>query len=395
MPRSTARAADASPPRAAIVLALVGGLFIVGFAGLHLSASVVAFQKCNPPPPGTSCTYLDLWNLSPPLQLVADLAALALGLVVLAAAVLLWRAPHRHEALGLVILVASGASAVGYGGAIIGLFLGGLGGLFALTHRAGRPARMATWDPGSTVVPPATAETGAPTRAPPPVSAPPAPFRPSPVEVAPPRETPPPRPGSNPLLRPWNEAAPDELPPIPWPPKEARPVNGSGPTIPPELQRPYAPLPRPEEMAGPSAPTPPELPEPLPLSTAPTPGPPSAPPRPTSRASAPRSPSRGAPTSEGALPALPTGPRRRPRTLRPASVPAPPAPAPAPAGSPAPAPAAEPVSAETPAAPAPPTPRAPGSPTGRHAWQCARCGLVNAPWSMSCTRCKAPAPQFE
>jgi len=385
--RSSHRSPGTSSPRAAIALALVGGLFIVGFALLHLSSSIQAYQECNPPPAGASCSYLDIWNLAPPLQLAADLAALALGGVVLAGAVGLWRTPDRHEALGLLILVASGASAIGYGGAIVGLFLGGLGGLLAFTHRSGRPARMAPWDAGA---PTSSAPPGGASRtaAPLPRSLSPPEYRRPPSPAVAPNE-PPTRspPVLNPLLRPWNDAAPDELPPAPWPPRETRPTSDDGPAIPPELRHRYPELPRAIPTESVTVPAVPEVPEPLPLTRPAEEAPAASAAPPTPRAPGPRSSARTTPPTSGGLPALPTGPRRRPRALAPAPVPATPV-----EPSPGPTP---PVAPDV--APAPPTPsgvRGPPASEARHAWQCAKCGLVNAPWSMSCTRCKAPGPSL-
>lgn len=340
------------PPTLAVLLVLVGGVLIVGFAGLHLPPSVSAVEECNPPPPGSSCSYFAVWNLAPVPQLAADLAALAAGVVVLLGAVLLWRRPGRHGTLGAVVVLAAGISAVGYGGAIVGLLLGGIGGLLAMSHRPSRPGQMAAWDAGAPTTEAPPAPTGAP-------------------EPAPPRPLEPATGGLNPLLRPWDASAPDELPPVPWPPAEEGASRLSdAPTIPPALGRSYAsmPLARSGGIGRPAAPARAEAATPPPSPT--TPVQESLPP------AAPRPP----------LPGLPGATRHRPRPISAAAVPRPPtAAAPVPAPPPPPPPTAAPP-------PAPPagSGEAPGK---RRAWQCAHCGLVNAPWSFHCTRCKSTGPE--
>lgn len=102
---------DSSPyrPSVGFVLGLIGGIFIM------LGSLVLLF-----------------------LSFIAILALLALifGTLVVVFAILLYNRPAEHVTWGVLILVFSCASIVGFGGFIIGLVLGVVGGALGIAFRS-------------------------------------------------------------------------------------------------------------------------------------------------------------------------------------------------------------------------------------------------------------------
>jgi hypothetical protein len=109
-------------PRTPYLLALIGGILIILDALAAIAEGILDRAALNSYVPGAA-------------GLVAALGAIGLiaGLVVLVGALRLKSSPQSAKKWGVLILVFSLVSFVGGGGAIIGLILGLIGGIMAIT----------------------------------------------------------------------------------------------------------------------------------------------------------------------------------------------------------------------------------------------------------------------
>lgn len=398
---------------AALVLTLLSGVSTAAYAGYALSTAWTVSTRCNPPPPGYSCTYTSFWGFGPTEFLLASIAGIATGLLT---AVVGWELHRRAFSVTrgtLAIVALSIAGLVAYGGFGVGVVTGIAGGLLFSSLRPRRSRAPSEWS-GS--LPPGV----------PPVKAAPRPMteRPSVSEwdgVS--------MPASTSSAAPEKQSLPsaDRLaaalarsrlstPPTERPAESRRafvllppPPSGiPGRTAAPSTNLPRGPSPSPtaaprRETVRPPAPKP----SPPPVASVPRPGPPAPTVAPASRPPSPTSPAvREYDPRQASPPALPrpTSSANRapvsgsaaPRAGAPPRAPArPSSPGPSPnlpAGA-APA-AAAPKAAAPPPAPAPvsASPAGTPAPSRLRAWVCPGCRLVNAPWSTHCTRCRTAAP---
>jgi hypothetical protein len=335
-------------PVAAVLATLVAAAAIIGYSAYWFAVAIGLFLHCNPAPKNVICTGTTFWGFDPTFFLLAVIVGFTAGAALTILAFILWFRPRDHTLLGTLILAFSVVSIVAYGGYYVGIAAGCAGGILALLFRPPRYRELTQWS-------------GRPT------------GRVAGNEEFPGRRHSPRNPAAD---------------------SPAAEVSGNAP-LSPEA---YAPLPPPHRVYPPPAlgrpappPTSPELPrfgsisEAL-AARAPGPAPaqtsrpnPTAPPLPKPI------PRTAGPEGTGALPSPTT---LKPRPLAPAaSVTAPPPPA-----------------SRTSATAAPPVvlPRsaravdgvAPTQVNRGRSWKCPKCGLTNAPWSTSCTRCHSPAPVF-
>ncbi|MFY9717508.1 MAG: Ran-binding zinc finger domain-containing protein [Thermoplasmata archaeon] len=340
-------------PIAAVAATIVAAAAIIGYSGYWFSDALGVYLHCNPPPRNTVCPDFSFWGFDPKYFLLAAIVGfVAGGILTLLAFVLLFR-PREHTLIGALILACSAASVVAYGGYYVGIAAGVAGGILAIVYRPPRFRELAQWS--SRPAPRAAPATAAPARSSP-SGATSGSWRVPETDVGP--------------------LSSDAYAPLP-PPRRNYPAPGA-------------------PAAGAALTSP---------SAGPRSGPPTAPPRygNISEALSGRSGSPAGATSNRAAPARPQPP-----------LPAPPAPAhksPArpltPYVAPAARPAQTPAMAPRAAAPASPpsavvlprgvkdgdTPTPAAGPRAR-SWKCVQCGLTNAPWSSSCTRCHAAAPQM-
>jgi len=117
-----ATSASSGYPRTAYLLSLIGGILIVLYALLEAVEAVVYSSKINALVPGAS-------------GLLAILATVGLvaGIIVVVGAFQLKSRPESRKGWGVMILLFSLVSFVGGGGLFIGLILGLVGGIMALT----------------------------------------------------------------------------------------------------------------------------------------------------------------------------------------------------------------------------------------------------------------------
>ena len=330
-------------PVAAAVATLVGGASMVAYSAFYLSAAVNAYLHCNPVPRGIICTYHPFWGFSPTFFLLADVVGLVAGGTVTALGLLVWMRPRAHTVLGAVVLACSAASVLAYGGGFVGLAAGAAGGILAIVYKAPKFRELSQWS---------APHTGGHAEA---------------VEVSGARAAP------RPAVRAAGPGSLSEDAYAPLPPVLRRyvtpPAARGG--APPPAESPSAPVvatPRYGSLANalggtPPRPSPAVAPRPAPATVA-------HPPLPAAASEASPRRARREPTSP-------------PGT---ASTAAPPAKVVAPAVSSAPAPST--IPSTTPSTP--PVGGVAGAP--QRPWKCPHCGLTNAPWSKTCTRCRTPVP---
>ncbi len=335
--RSSRRSAK---PVGAVVATLFGGAAILGYSAWVLPTAAQVYLRCNPPPTGTICAYHAFWGFSPTIFVIAALVGVACGGALLILGFFLWNRPRAALPIGLGVVAAAAVSVVAYGGAYAGLAMGVAGGVLAIRHRVGSSRSLTEWTPTG------AAATESRDGSPPPVESgtahPPPTIDPeayAPLPPAPRR-----------FPRPLPDAAPS-----------GSPVRGSPDGRSPQLPQ-YTSIS--QALAAVRG-------EPAPRAVpVRTPSPSAPPPLPT-------------PRSAEARTTVPLVPAASAPSETPGRVIAPPA-APPPGVTGAPPPLPAPPAATTPAAP--PTERR------QQTWKCTKCGLKNAPWSATCTRCRAPAP---
>lgn len=335
-------------PVVAFAVTLVGAAAMVGYSAFVFNAALQAYLHCNPTPSGTICTYHPVWGFSPTFFLIAVIVGLAAGAALTVLAFMLWARPRDHTVIGALILAFSAVSVVAYGGAFVGLAAGLAGGILALVYKPPRFRELSQW------------------------SAPRFPGRPTLGREA--------HRGPSPSPSGIGAAITSPLPPL--------------------SADAYAPLP-PAGHRSPSPPVARPAPGPTPYSSSTSPGAPAPPASPRfgsiASALATGRPGTVAAPSVRSAPSGPPPPHPAPPVTGTGVAPRTPAPAPGPRI----AASLPPSGAGPPPAPAGPVvlPRGtspeqvvqlPG-PRNR-SWKCDRCGLTNAPWSKSCTKCQNPAP---
>ena len=166
---SSNRAPRSEGPVGAIVLGLLAGIAVAFYSAFVLGDSAwLAYTRCNPTPPGAQCTFHPFWGFDPTLFVVAAVAGLAIGVLLLILTYLLSVYPRRHRLIGLLLLVGAFASLIAYGGAIVGTILGVGSGVMALRFRPRGVDSVSEWSgayprrPSASVAPKSTGgpETG-------------------------------------------------------------------------------------------------------------------------------------------------------------------------------------------------------------------------------------------
>ncbi len=140
-----------SYPTAAFILTLIGAILIIinaiYWAALYSAASSIAGFAFFP---GLEAVLLGL-----------ALVALLFGLIILFAAIQMYRRPSSARTWGIIALIISLISIIGGGGFVIGLILGLVGGILAIIWHP--PAMMAQPAWGSApAAPPMAPAAGAP-----------------------------------------------------------------------------------------------------------------------------------------------------------------------------------------------------------------------------------------
>ncbi len=124
-------AKTAQKPTAAFILSLLSGAFII--LGGIISALVTIYW-----PWGGMGWMMNWWSggLLAGMAYVGSVAGVILGVAIMVAAVMLYQNQAQHELLGALIIVFSVLSAVSsMGGFGIGLVLGIIGGVLAVTWK--------------------------------------------------------------------------------------------------------------------------------------------------------------------------------------------------------------------------------------------------------------------
>jgi hypothetical protein len=402
-----------------LLLALVSAGATAGFAGAYLGAAWSGASHCQAAT-GAGCPAHPFWGFSPDLYLVASCLGVVVGLLVagLGGGVFLgWLHPRRG---GYAIVALSALGLIAYGGLGVGTVAGVAAGALLVRSRTGPPAPeewsgslptgIPPMPPGSrrpmTNRPPvtewkgifATAPLGPPTRGRPSVTLPTADRLSAALErnragsVAP-RESPDRTPAVVVLPPPpvgLRSVAPPPLGSVP----ERPPVSATATSL-PRAVGPHEPsglapaVGRVASSALGPGPSPSRTPSLAPRAGASTsPEAPVARPPPPRAALGPLRAGWAAPSGGSVAPSGMTPPP--PRALGPPATPT----------APRPEPPAWTMPAVTPPARAPPE-----SPTGRpppptgpmpkprsKAWKCPKCGLINAPWTPRCTRCRTEPP---
>lgn len=119
-------------PNTAYILSLIGGALIALFGVLIMIEAVVFSSTLESIVPGATAIIVTL-----------GVIGLILGVIILVLAMRLKTDPASARTYGVIILVLSLISIIGGGGYYIGLILGLVGGILAITWRApvaGRPA---------------------------------------------------------------------------------------------------------------------------------------------------------------------------------------------------------------------------------------------------------------
>lgn len=375
-----------------LVFTLVSGAATAGYAAVYLPGAWDGATHCSGSG-AAGCATHPFWGFSPALYLGACLLGVTAGVLVagVGAAVSLGRLDAKRAAYAAVGLSAVGV--IAYGGLGVGTVTGVLAGWLLLRGRRRSKEAPAAWDGSS---PPAVAPAPSGSRRPltnrPPVTEWKGIFATAPLG--------PPVRGRSTVSLPSADNLSAALERSRAPPSAGRELSQPSVVVlpPPPLRltsvlpaparaAPAPPRPAPPISAGPTAPGRPPHPGPAgAASTAP-------PPRPVGAAMAPPSPASQGPPSRPAASGPLRGGWRSPAP--PPASPAPSRPA-APPGSPAPPPLAWPAAPRAPpatsAAPRPPPPTGPLPKPRKRAWSCPKCGLVNAPWSPRCTRCRTEPP---
>ena len=120
-------------PNTASILALVGGILMTLSGMLFLAVSVfilpnISYANLHVPPGVTNMAGLVSGAVG-----VVGLFGLVSGIIVLASAVLLRTTPSQRKTWGVLMLVFSILSFVGFGGFVVGAVLGVVGGIMTLT----------------------------------------------------------------------------------------------------------------------------------------------------------------------------------------------------------------------------------------------------------------------
>jgi len=360
---SSSRAPRSERPVGAIVLGLLAGFAVVFYSALFLGDSAwPAYTRCNPAPPGVQCTFHAFWGFDPTLFLVATVAGLAIGVLLLVLTYFLNVYPRRHRLLGLLLLIGAAASMIAYGGAIVGTILGLGSGVMALRFRPRGADSVSEWS-------------GAyPAGAPPPQPPPKALVDRRPVTR-----------WDEPLINPRSVASSAGRP---------EPSPSIARSSPPAAPQPAAALPAPSSVSRP------------PLSVIATPtriGPlrnfnvastrrPLDVARATTEATRSSAPGRAASAPAGSTPAA-TGQTTLP--ARDTDLSAPPFSVIPDATTRPVLPSAGPALRGSVQPATPSIAQAPTTPRRTQAWMCSKCRLVNAPWSEACTRCHTLAPPLQ
>ncbi len=128
-PPGTVAPGELQRPTAAMVLAIVGGVFIIAAAILEV---IVGTQQAQLSFGFLGGTYI-----------LSGLLGIAVGILVLVFGVLVYVQPQHHVVYGVLILVFAVVSLVSFfGGVFIGFVLGLIGGILAIVHRPFPPQPM-------------------------------------------------------------------------------------------------------------------------------------------------------------------------------------------------------------------------------------------------------------
>lgn len=124
-------------PKAASILALVGGILIIlgGVLLLAVSSFILPnldYINVNTPPHLTSASIPGIVS---GIVGVMGLLGLVSGVIVLVSAVMLLTNPSQRRTWGVLILIFSIMSFLGLGGFIVGAILGIAGGILTLTWK--------------------------------------------------------------------------------------------------------------------------------------------------------------------------------------------------------------------------------------------------------------------
>lgn len=137
-----------SYPSAAFILTLIGAILII-IGGLY-TAAIYAFAS--------AVTFAFFPGLGA-LLIGLAVASLLFGLIILVAAIQMYRSPGSAKTWGIIALVMSLLSIIGGGGFVLGLILGLIGGILAIVWH---PPTMAQPAWGAAPAPPMAAPVGAP-----------------------------------------------------------------------------------------------------------------------------------------------------------------------------------------------------------------------------------------
>ncbi len=127
----------AERPTAAMVLSVIGGLFIILFGAVILWIASLFESLLE----GLIFIGGETLNVDPVLwiQILGGVFGVAFGLIILIGGIVMFIKPGASTALGVIILILSIASVLSTGGLFIGMILGLVGGILGIVFKPSSP----------------------------------------------------------------------------------------------------------------------------------------------------------------------------------------------------------------------------------------------------------------
>ncbi len=127
----------AERPTAAMVLSVIGGLFIILFGAVILWIASLFESLLE----GLIFVGGETLNVDPVLwiQILGGVFGVAFGLIILIGGIVMFIKPGASTALGVIILILSIASVLSTGGLFIGMILGLVGGILGIVFKPSSP----------------------------------------------------------------------------------------------------------------------------------------------------------------------------------------------------------------------------------------------------------------
>ncbi len=127
----------AERPTAAMVLSVIGGLFIILIGAVILWIASLFESLLE----GLIFVGGETLNVDPVLwiQILGGVFGVAFGLIILIGGIVMFIKPGASTAMGVIILILSLASVLSTGGLFIGMILGLVGGILGIVFKPSSP----------------------------------------------------------------------------------------------------------------------------------------------------------------------------------------------------------------------------------------------------------------